>query len=50
MAGIDAVHVPYRGGATATSDLIAGRVNFMFESLNSVSPHMPSPERCGRSG
>ena len=42
MAGIDAVHVPYRGGANAISDLIAGRVTFMFESLNSVSPHIRS--------
>jgi tripartite-type tricarboxylate transporter receptor subunit TctC len=42
MAGIEAVHVPYRGGANAISDLIAGRVTFMFESLNSVSPHIRS--------
>ncbi|MEW6452314.1 MAG: tripartite tricarboxylate transporter substrate binding protein [Pseudomonadota bacterium] len=42
MAGIDAVHVPYRGGANAISDLLAGRVTFMFESLNSVSPHIRS--------
>jgi len=42
MAGIDAVHVPYRGGAAATTDLIAGRVTFMFESLNSISPHARS--------
>jgi tripartite-type tricarboxylate transporter receptor subunit TctC len=42
MAGIQAVHVPYRGGAAATTDLIAGRVNFMFESLNSIAPHAKS--------
>ena len=28
--------MPYRGGAAATTDLIAGRVTFMFESLNSI--------------
>ncbi|MBM3530442.1 MAG: tripartite tricarboxylate transporter substrate binding protein [Alphaproteobacteria bacterium] len=42
MAGIEAVHVPYRGGAAALNDLIAGRVDFMFESLNSISPHAKS--------
>ena len=42
MAGFGAVHVPYRGGAAATTDLIAGRVQFMFESLNSIAPHAKS--------
>jgi tripartite-type tricarboxylate transporter receptor subunit TctC len=42
MAGIEAVHVPYRGGAAATTDLIAGRVTFMFESLNQIAPHAKS--------
>ena len=42
MAGIEAVHVPYRGGVAATTDLIAGRVTFMFESLNSIAPHAKS--------
>jgi tripartite-type tricarboxylate transporter receptor subunit TctC len=39
MTGTEIVHVPYRGGAAAINDLIAGRVDFMFESLNSISPH-----------
>ena len=42
MTGTEIVHVPYRGGAAATNDLIAGRVDFMFESLNSISPHAKS--------
>jgi tripartite-type tricarboxylate transporter receptor subunit TctC len=42
MAGIEAVHVPYRGGAAALTDLLAGRVDFMFESLNSIAPHAKS--------
>jgi len=42
MTGTDIVHVPYRGGAAAINDLLAGRVQFMFESLNSISPHAKS--------
>ena len=40
MTGTQIVHVPYRGGAAATNDLIAGRVDLMFESLNSISSHV----------
>ena len=42
MTGTEIVHIPYRGGAAATNDLIAGRVQLMFESLNSISPHARS--------
>jgi tripartite-type tricarboxylate transporter receptor subunit TctC len=39
MTGTQIVHVPYRGGATAINDLIAGHVDMMFESLQSIAPH-----------
>ena len=42
MTGTDIVHVPYKGGAMAINDLVAGHVQVMFESLNSISPHARS--------
>ncbi len=42
MSGTEIVHIPYRGGAPAINDLIAGRVQLMFESLNSIAPHARS--------
>src|SRR5690349_18946001 len=42
MTGTQIVHVPYKGGAAAIQDLIAGRVQVMFESLNSIAPHAKS--------
>jgi tripartite-type tricarboxylate transporter receptor subunit TctC len=34
--GAKFVHVPYRGGAPATTDLMGGQVNIMFDALSNV--------------
>jgi tripartite-type tricarboxylate transporter receptor subunit TctC len=39
-AGIDALHVPFKGGAEAMSEVIAGRVDFFFGPPALVGPHV----------
>ncbi|HEY5900320.1 MAG TPA: tripartite tricarboxylate transporter substrate binding protein [Burkholderiales bacterium] len=36
--GIDAVHVPYKGGAPALNDLIGGQLSFMIENMPGTMP------------
>jgi tripartite-type tricarboxylate transporter receptor subunit TctC len=42
MAGVDIVHVPYRGGGPAALDLIAGRVTMYFATMPSVMAYIHS--------
>ncbi|NQW80917.1 MAG: tripartite tricarboxylate transporter substrate binding protein [Polaromonas sp.] len=39
-AGIDALHVPYKGSGPALVDLIGGQVNYCFETMTSATPHV----------
>ncbi len=39
-AGIEAVHVPYRGGGPALNDLLAGGVEFYMDTANTALPHI----------
>jgi tripartite-type tricarboxylate transporter receptor subunit TctC len=41
-AGVDVAHVPYRGGAAAATDLIAGNVQMSFQNLGTVAAHIQS--------
>ena len=42
QAGIDGLHVPYKGSGPALTDLIGGQVNYCFETMTSASPHIKS--------
>jgi tripartite-type tricarboxylate transporter receptor subunit TctC len=42
MAGIDIVHIPYKGSAPALNDLVAGQVALMFDLVLTAAPHVKS--------
>lgn len=42
QAGIDFIHIPYKGSGAAINDLVAGRVHVMFANILSVAPHVRS--------
>jgi tripartite-type tricarboxylate transporter receptor subunit TctC len=39
-AGIDAVHVPYRGGAACQTDIMGNQVDFSFQNLGAVTNYI----------
>jgi tripartite-type tricarboxylate transporter receptor subunit TctC len=42
MAGVDMVHVPYRGGGPAMSDLLGGQVQVLFDNMSTSIEHIRS--------
>jgi tripartite-type tricarboxylate transporter receptor subunit TctC len=42
MAGVDIVHIPYKGGPLATTDLIGGQFAILFAISSTVLPHVKS--------
>ena len=40
MAAVDMLHVPYKGGAPALTDVLGGRVDAYFSTLSSAQPHV----------
>jgi tripartite-type tricarboxylate transporter receptor subunit TctC len=42
MAGVDLLHVPYKGAAPAVNDLLGGQVNVIFADVAALLPHLKS--------
>jgi tripartite-type tricarboxylate transporter receptor subunit TctC len=42
QAGVDIIHVPYRGGAPAATALLAGEIDMVFSSVPTVDQHIRS--------
>jgi tripartite-type tricarboxylate transporter receptor subunit TctC len=42
MAGVDLLHVPYKGAAPAVNDLLGGQVNMLFSDVAAILPHVKS--------
>jgi tripartite-type tricarboxylate transporter receptor subunit TctC len=39
MAGVDILHVPYKGSAGARTDILGGQVQMMFDAVTVMAPH-----------
>jgi tripartite-type tricarboxylate transporter receptor subunit TctC len=41
-AGVDAIHVPYKGSGPMLTDLIGGQINYSFDTMTAATPHVKS--------
>ncbi len=42
QAGIDALHVPYKGSGPLLADLMGGQIPYSFETMTAATPHVKS--------
>jgi tripartite-type tricarboxylate transporter receptor subunit TctC len=40
MAGVNIVHVPYKGSSGARTDMLGGQVQMMFDAITTMAPHV----------
>ncbi len=48
LTGVEMQHIPYRGVAPATADLLGGRIQVLFDTLPAAIRQHQAPEKSGR--
>ena len=45
QAGVDALHVPYKGSGPLLTDLMGGQIMYSFETMTAATPHVNNAYR-----